>query len=128
VNEKERRILEIGIRNAISYKEEKLKRIATEAGIEEVKVMIGILEDTVKSQDPEILIRGLNHYQVLQVTMAVLEIEYDEIGSSEEELMSLANEIFERLPIKIKLAIIARMEDKDEKPVTRIFVGDPAYN
>jgi len=126
VNEKERRILEIGIRNVISYKEEKLKRIATEAGIEEVKVMIGILEDTVKSQDPEILIRGLNHYQVLQATIAILEIQYDEIGSSEEELMSLANEIFEKLLIEIELAIIARMEDK--KPVIRIFVGDPAYN
>ena len=128
MNKKERNILEMGIRNAISYKEEELKRIATEAGIEEVKVMIGILEDTVKSQDPKILIRGLNYYQVLQVTMAVLEIEHDKIGSNEEKLMSLANEIFEGLPIEIKLAIIARMEDEDKEPVTRIFVNDPTYS
>jgi len=128
MNEEERKILEMGIRNAISYKEEKLKRIATEAGIEEIKVMIGILEDAIKSQDPKILIRGLNHYQVLQVTMAVLEIEHDKIGSSEEKLMSLANEIFERLPIEIKLAIIARMEDEDKEPVTRIFVNDPTHS
>jgi|GEM_PF-4416501 len=126
MNKKERKILEMGIRNVISYKEEKLRRIATEAGIEEVKVMIGILEDAVKSQDSEILIRGLNYYQVIQTTMAVLEIEHDKIDSSEEKLMSLANEIFERLPTEIKLAIIARMED--EEPVTRIFVNDPTYN
>ena len=124
MNKKERKVSEIEIRNDISHKEEKLKRIATE----EIKVMIGILEDAVKSQDPKVLIKGLNYYQVILVTMAVLEIKYDKIGSSEEKLISLTDKIFERLPIKVKLDITARVEDKDEKPATGIFVNNPTWS
>ena len=113
--EREREFFEMGLRRNISYEEEELRKIV----IMEAKILLEIIKNAVKSQDPEVLTRGLNHCHFLQGIMAVSGIKHNEINSSKKEIELLETEITQRLFDSGALIIVGEVRreepDKDNK-------------
>ena len=111
MDERERKIFEMGLRNKISYNEERLREVV----IEEAKILLEIVEDAVKSQDPEVLKGGLDHCCFLYGIITVSGIKHDEINSSEKEIESLINEIAEKWLASSTPILVA--EVRTENPI-----------
>lgn len=99
MDKEERRIFEMGLRNNISYEEERLNEIIKEGAIKDALTRLEIVRLASQSQYPEVLEKGLGYYLLLQKLREDLKIKYDEINSSKEEMKSLGNKILQKLPI-----------------------------
>ena len=126
MSERQRKIFEMGLRNKISYKEEERNRIIKEGAIKDILLQLEIVKYTVQSQDVEVLERGLGYCLLIQEIIRDLEIGYDEINSSKEEIKSLENEIVCKLPVHPSLfPNIIIIAGKDNKEETNKIGNDP---
>jgi len=122
MNEKEEIVFEMGLRYNISRKEKELREIV----IMEAEKLLEIVKDAVESQDPEVLIRGLDHCRFLQGIMAVSGIRHDEINSSEEEIELLENEITRKLLDSGTLIVVEEIRiDNEPDKMYNPFKIDP---
>jgi len=90
MNEMKEETLEKLIRNAIFYDKDELRKIT----IMEATVSLEAAEIASQSKNIETLMEGLGHCHFIQRSIEEIQIiRYDEIGSSEEKIKSLENEI-----------------------------------
>ena len=97
--------------------------------VKSVEIALKFIRKAAESQNLEVIQQGWYFCGLVRMIIDNVGISLDKIGSSKEEIMSLAAEIFGKLPIEIKLITIARVENEDEELAPRnrkgIYFNNP---